>query len=44
MIKIKQNIEACIKGINNDEYKKLKESNRVTILDVYRLRESYSKK
>ena len=41
MIKIKQNIEACMKGINNDEFQKLKTSNRVTILDVYRLREAY---
>jgi len=41
MTNIKNNILSCVDNIDNEEYKKLKASNRINILDVYNLRESY---
>lgn len=41
MQSIKQNIEACLNSINNEEYRHMKSVNRISILDVYKLRETY---
>ena len=41
MTNIKNNILSCVENIENEEYKKLKTSTRISILDVYNLRESY---
>ena len=41
MQSIKQNIESCLISINNDEYKHIKTVNKLSILDVYKLREAY---
>lgn len=38
---IKQNLEACVENINNSKYRELKEKKKVTIVDVYELRETY---
>ena len=44
MTKIRQNISNCVDSINNEVYTSLKEKTTLTILDVYKLRESYEDK
>ena len=44
MSSIKSNIESCLNNIQNDEYINLKSSKRISVLDVYKLREAYEDK
>ena len=41
MFMVKQNLSNCINAFNNDTVKELRSKNKITIIDVYKLRESY---
>lgn len=41
MIKINQNLKTCVDSINNDSYKEILTKDKVSIVDVYYLREAY---
>lgn len=41
MIKLKQNINSCLTNFRNDTYTGMSGKNKITIVDVYKLRESY---
>lgn len=41
MTKISQNLQSCLNNFNNKDYTELKTKKRISIVDVYNLRESY---
>lgn len=41
MMVISQNLKSCVSSFNNDVYKDIKSKNKISIIDVYNLRESY---
>ena len=41
MMKINQNLKTCVDSINNESYKEILNKNKVSVIDVYNLRESY---
>lgn len=41
MLMIKQNLSNCVNAFNNETVNELRSKNKITIIDVYKLRESY---
>ena len=41
MMKINHNLKVCVDSLNNDTYKEMLNKKKITIIDVYNLREAY---